>query len=71
MIDIAAEKARLDKSLAKLAKEIGGLQGKLANEKFLANAPEKVVAEQRQRLAAATAEREKLDAAMARLAELA
>jgi len=71
VIDVAAEKARLDKSLAKLAKEIGALQGKLANEKFLANAPEEVVAEQRQRLAGAAAEREKLDAAMARLAELA
>ncbi len=70
VIDVAAEKARLDKALAKLAKEIGGLQGKLTNEKFLANAPEHVVAENRERLAAAKAEREKLVSALARLAEL-
>jgi valyl-tRNA synthetase len=71
VIDVTAEQARLDKALAKLVKEIGGLQGKLANEKFLARAPEAVVAEQRDRLAGAEAERGKLDAALARLADLA
>jgi valyl-tRNA synthetase len=71
VIDVTAEQARLKKSLAKLVKEIGGLQGKLANEKFLAKAPETVVAEQRQRLAGAEAERGKLVAALARLADLA
>jgi valyl-tRNA synthetase len=71
VIDVAAEQARLDKALSKLVKEIGGLQGKLANEKFLAKAPEQVVAEQRDRLTGAEAEREKLGAALARLAELA
>ena len=71
VIDVAAEQARLDKALSKLVQEIGGLQGKLANEKFLAKAPEQVVAEQRDRLTGAEAEREKLGAALARLAELA
>jgi len=71
VIDVAAEQARLDKALGKLVKEIGGLQGKLANEKFLAKAPEEVVAEQRHRLAGAEAERQKLGAALARLADLA
>jgi valyl-tRNA synthetase len=71
VIDVAAEQARLNKQLAKLVKEIGGLQGKLANEKFLAKAPEAVVAEQRERLAGAEAERDKLIAALARLADLA
>ncbi len=71
VIDVAAEQARLDRALGKLVKEIGGLQGKLANEKFLARAPEQVVAEQRERLTGAEAEREKLGAALARLAELA
>jgi len=71
VIDVAAEQARLDKALAKLVKEIAALQGKLANQKFLARAPEKVVAEQRARLSGAEAEREKLLAALARLAELA
>jgi valyl-tRNA synthetase len=67
VIDVAAEMARLDKALAKLTKEIGGLQGKLANEKFLANAPEQIVAEQRERLTGAEAERERLTAAQQRL----
>jgi valyl-tRNA synthetase len=70
IIDIDAEKGRLDKAMAKLAKEIGGLQGKLANEKFLAKAPEAVVAENRDRLAVAEAEHDKLIAALARLADL-
>ncbi|MCH8169419.1 MAG: class I tRNA ligase family protein, partial [Proteobacteria bacterium] len=70
VIDIAAEQARLDQAVAKLGKEINSLQGKLANEKFLARAPEQVVAEQRERLTAAQAGREKLDAALARLADL-
>jgi valyl-tRNA synthetase len=71
VIDVAAEQARLDKALAKLAKEIGGLQGKLGNEKFLANAPEEIVAEQRERLTGAQAERERLIAARNRLSDLA
>ena len=61
----------LDKAMAKLVKEIGGLQGKLANEQFLARAPASVVTEQRERLVSAKAEREKLVAALARLADLA
>ncbi|MEO0425948.1 MAG: valine--tRNA ligase [Pseudomonadota bacterium] len=70
VIDVSAEKARLDKEMGKLGKEIGGLQGKLANEKFLAKAPEAVVAEQRDRLATAEAERARLAQAMERLAGL-
>jgi valyl-tRNA synthetase len=71
VIDVTAERARLGKAMEKLVKEIGGLEGKLSNEKFLAKAPEHIVAEQRERLTGARAEREKLDAALARLAELA
>ncbi len=70
VIDVAAERARLDKALGKLGKEIGGIEAKLANEKFLANAPGAVIEEQRERLAGAVAEREKLVAAKERLAEL-
>ena len=71
VIDVGAERARLDKALAKLEKEIGGLNAKLSNEKFLANAPGEVVQEQRERLAGAEAERDKLVAAKRRLSELA
>ena len=70
VIDFAAEAARLDKALAKVAKEAAGLQAKLSNEAFLAKAPEAVVAEQRARLAGLDDETAKLKAAAARLAEL-
>ncbi|MEM6391041.1 MAG: hypothetical protein AAF825_14465, partial [Pseudomonadota bacterium] len=58
------------KALGKLTKEMGGLKGKLGNEKFLANAPEEVVAENRTRLEDLEAEAAKLTAAAARLAEM-
>ena len=70
-VDIAAEQKRLDKAMQKVAKEVGGLKGKLGNEKFLANAKPDVVEEQRERLAAAEVEVEKLEAALARLSTLA
>jgi valyl-tRNA synthetase len=70
VIDVAAEQARLDKTLAKLVQEINALQGKLGNEKFLSRAPKHVVAEQRERLTGAEAERDKLGAALARLETL-
>ncbi len=70
LIDVAAERARLEKSMAKLTKEIGGLSGKLSNEKFLSQAPEAVVAEQRTRLAVAEEEAANLKAGLERLAAL-
>ncbi len=70
IIDVAVEKARLEKALAKIGKESGGLKAKLSNEKFLASAPDEVVAEQRDRLAAAEAEAAKLETALSVLAEL-
>ncbi|MHA3913755.1 valine--tRNA ligase [Halovulum sp. GXIMD14793] len=69
-IDVAEEKARLEKGLQKLDKEIGGLKDKLANEKFIANAPEEVVAENRNRLEAAGEEAAKMRAAVERLAAM-
>ncbi len=71
IIDVAAEKARLEKTLAKLEKELGGLRGRLSNEKFLASAPEDVVDETRDAAAAKDDEAAKLKAALARLAEVA
>ncbi len=70
VIDIEAEKARLQKALDKLAKEMGGLKGKLSNEKFLANAPAEVVETQRERLAAIEEETATLEAARTRIAAL-
>ena len=71
IIDVAAEKARLDKAMLKLSKEIGGLKGKLGNEKFLAKAPEAVVAENRAGLARAEEEAAKITEALKRLEALA
>ncbi len=53
IIDVAAEKARLSKAMEKLAKEIGGLKGRLNNPNFVASAPEEVVDEARENLACA------------------
>jgi valyl-tRNA synthetase len=71
VIDIAEERARLQKTLDKLAKEIGGLSGRLNNPAFIASAPEEVVVEARGNLAAREDEAVKLRAALVRLAELA
>ena len=70
VIDVAVEKGRLEKSLGKLSKEAGGLKGKLANEKFLAKAPEEVILDQKARLELAEVEISKINAALERLAEL-
>jgi valyl-tRNA synthetase len=48
-IDIAAERDRLSKDLAKFEKEIAGKQSQLQNEGFLAKAPAKVVEGMRMR----------------------
>jgi valyl-tRNA synthetase len=70
VIDVAEEKARLEKTLGKLAKELGGLRGRLNNPKFAASAPEEVVEETRANLAAREDEEAKLKDALARLSEL-
>ena len=70
IIDVAEEKARLDKTLGKLEKEIGGLKGRLNNPKFAESAPEEVVAEAQDNLAAREDEAGKIREALARLAEL-
>jgi valyl-tRNA synthetase len=70
IIDVAAEKARQEKNLGKLAKELGGLRGRLNNPKFAASAPEEVVAEARANLAAREEEEAKVKDALARLAEI-
>ena len=70
LIDIAEEKSRLSKAMDKLAKEIGGLKGRLNNPNFAASAPEDVVAEANANLKAREDEAGKLQAALKRLAEI-
>ena len=71
LIDVDEEKARLEKAMGKLAKDLGGLRGRLNNPKFVASAPEEVVAENRELLVQKEEEEAKLKAALARLAEIA
>jgi len=70
IIDVEAEKARLEKNLGKLAKELGGLRGRLKNPKFVASAPDEVVAEARENLALREEEEAKLKDALSRLKEI-
>ncbi len=70
IIDVAAEKARQEKNLGKLAKELGGLRGRLKNPKFAASAPEDVVAEARENLSLREEEEAKIKEALARLQEI-
>jgi valyl-tRNA synthetase len=51
LIDVDAEKARLAKEIGRVEGEIRKCEGKLGNAKFVANAPADVVAQERQRIA--------------------
>ena len=70
VIDVGAEIARLEKTLGKLGKELGGLRGRLKNPKFAQSAPEEVVEETRANLALREEEEAKLNEALTRLKEL-
>jgi valyl-tRNA synthetase len=66
-IDVGAERARLLKDRAAAEKEREVNAGKLGNPAFTGKAPEAVVAKVRDRLAAAEADLERIDAALAAL----
>ena len=68
VIDLGAERARLAKERARIAGEAQKIEAKLGSEVFVSRAPEEVVQENRERLAAAQVEMARLDAAMARIA---
>ena len=68
IVDLAAERARLDKEIEKVRLEIAKVEAKLGNEDFLARAPDEVIAEHEERreafqdrLAKLTHARERLD----------
>jgi valyl-tRNA synthetase len=67
VIDLSAEKARLDKELAKAETDIQRVDAKLANEKFVANAPEDVVEEEKEKREAAAMRKAKILEALERL----
>jgi len=68
IIDLAAERARLEKEIGKLAGEIAKLDGKLNNEAFVSKAKPEVVEEQKERRAEAAAVKAKLEDAVRRIA---
>ncbi|KUP91273.1 valine--tRNA ligase [Tritonibacter horizontis] len=70
IIDIGGEKARLEKTLGKLAKELGGLRGRLNNPKFVASAPDEVVEEAKENLRQREEEESRIKDALARLSEI-
>ncbi|WP_414644546.1 class I tRNA ligase family protein [Bradyrhizobium sp.] len=67
VIDLTAEKARLDKELAKAEADIKRVDAKLANEKFVANAPEDIVEEEKEKREAAAVRKAKILEALDRL----
>ncbi|MEM9798333.1 MAG: class I tRNA ligase family protein [Pseudomonadota bacterium] len=71
IIDVAKERARLEKQAGKLGKEIKGLEGRVNNPKFLESAPAEVVAETRANLAARQEEAAVIQAALDSLARIA
>jgi valyl-tRNA synthetase len=66
-IDVAAERARLEKDLATAQKDKQTAEVKLNNQGFMAKAPAEVVVEIRERLEKTTADIERVSAALAAL----
>src|SRR5689334_17900538 len=67
VIDLSAEKTRLDKEIVKADADIKRVDAKLGNEKFVANAPEEIVEEEKEKREAAVARKAKLQEALERL----
>jgi valyl-tRNA synthetase len=71
LIDLGSERQRLAKEIARLEGEIRKCEGKLGNANFVANAPESVVTQERERIAEFERQLGQLGEQMRRLAALA
>jgi valyl-tRNA synthetase len=67
LIDLTTERARLDKEIAKADADISRVDAKLSNEKFVANAPEEIVEDEKEKREAAVARKAKIMEALERL----
>ncbi len=67
LVDVAQERQRLEKEIARLDKDVQRHEGKLNSEGFTAKAPAEVVETERERRDEAVAARDKLKQALARL----
>jgi valyl-tRNA synthetase len=67
VVDLSAELARLRKEEARLDQEVARIDGKLANESFVARAPEEVVEAEREKRGEYLSRKEKVRAAIAQL----
>jgi valyl-tRNA synthetase len=67
VIDLAAERSRLEKEAAKADADIKRVDAKLSNEKFVANAPEEIVEEEKEKREAAVARKARIVEALERL----
>ena len=71
LIDVDAEKSRLDREIDKLEKGLRSVQAKLGNPGFVANAPEQVVAQVREKEATLSTSLAALQSKLSGLEELA
>ncbi|NRF08687.1 valine--tRNA ligase [Agrobacterium pusense] len=69
LVDLAAEKARLEKAIGKVDAEMERIDKKLSNEKFVANADPEVVAAERERKAELEIQLTSLRTALTRVSE--
>jgi valyl-tRNA synthetase len=70
LIDVAAERERLGKKIARTRADLDKCQAKLANQSFVANAPPDIIAKERARIAELERELAQVETQLKRIAEL-
>ena len=70
LIDVDNEMAKLDKEQKKIEKQLKQSQGKLHNEKFLANAPQEVITKEKDKVATLSETMDKIAQSRLRLQQL-